>query len=262
DYDTGHGINAFYPNTPVGSWSIANGIDDFHCKFNPQNLDDGEYEIRALATDIAGKTTEAVHNFKIGPPFILTINPPFAEVSKGKTVTHTVRVKNNYVPESETFSLSAYGFAPGWSVSGLSESFSLEPGRETSYTFLVANVGGCGGISINVALIAMGETKSQEVYDWSAEPYNPYDHPDETYEISSTNYPTLWKIDTQSKIGVLLSGWGNGLGHLLGRWNVETVGVKADLTIIGEPDRSLSDLDVLLIGTGGLMGLENSSTFT
>jgi len=54
---------------------------------------------------------------------------------------------------------------------------------------------------------------------------------------------------------------GNGLGHLLGRWNVETVGVKPDLTIVGEPERSLNDLDVLLIGTGGLTGLDNSSTF-
>jgi hypothetical protein len=47
----------------------------------------------------------------------------------------------------------------------------------------------------------------------------------------------------------------------LGRWNVETVGVKPDLTIVGEPKRDLNDLDVLLIGTGGLTGLENSSTF-
>jgi hypothetical protein len=208
---------------------------------------------------IGGNDTR--HHFKVGEPFTLTVNPPFTEVSKGETVTHTVTIKNNYVPESETFSLSAYGFAPGWSVSGLNARFSLPPGRETSYTFMVANSGGYGDVNISVDALALGERKSQEAYDWSAEPYNPYEHPDETYEISSSNYPTPWKIDTKSKIGILLSGWGNGLGHLLGRWNVETVGVKPDLTIVGEPDRSLSDLDVLLIGTGGLTGLDNSSTF-
>jgi len=223
--------------------------------------DDGQYTISFHSQDWLKNPKDIVHHFRIGPPFTLTVNPPLAEVSKGETVTHTVTIKNNYVPESETFSLSAYGFSPGWSVSGLSESFSLEPGRETSYTFLVTSSDGYGDVDISVDLIAMAETRSQEVYDWSAEPYNPREHPDETYEISSTNYPTPWKIDTKSKIGILLSGWGNGLGHLLGRWNVETVGVKPDLTIVGEPKRDLNDLDVLLIGTGGLTGLENSSTF-
>jgi len=227
------------------------------------NLNEGKHTFYVKAMDRMANEdpTPAERSFTVGPPFILTVNPPFAEVSKGETVTHTVTIKNNYVPESETFSLSAYGFSPGWSVSGLDARFSLPPGRETSYTFMVANSGGYGDVDISVDALALGERKSQAVYDWSAEPYNPREHPDETYEISSSNYPTPWKIDTKSKIGILLSGWGNGLGHLLGRWNVETVGVKPDLTIVGEPNRSLSDLDVLLIGTGGLTGLDNSSTF-
>ena len=226
-----------------------------------EDLSDGQHEVYVYAINSLNLEDSAVHHFKIGPPFVLTVNPPFAEVSKGETITHTVTVKNNYVPESEIFSLSAYGFAPGWSVSGLDTHFSLPPGSETSYPFLVANSGGYGDVDIDVDLIAMAEMATQEVYDWSAEPYNPYEHPDETYEISSSNYPTPWKIDTQSKIGILLSGWGNGLGHLLGRWNIATVGVRTDLTIVGEPNRSLSDLDVLLIGTGGLTGLESSYTF-
>jgi len=250
----------------VYSYKLDNGDWSEYTKETTRSFSDlgeGEHTFYVKAMDIMANEdlTPAERSFTVGPPFILTVNPPFAEVSKGETVTHTVTVKNNYVPESETFSLSAYGFAPGWSVSGLSESFSLEPGSEASYSFLVANSGGYGDVDIDVDLFAMAETRSQEVYDWSAEPYNPYEHPDETYEISSSNYPTPWKIDTQSKIGILLSGWGNGLGHLLGRWNVETVGVKADLTIVGEPERDLSDLDVLLIGTGGLTGLENSYTF-
>ena len=227
------------------------------------NLKEGEHTFYVKAMDRMTNEdrTPAERSFTVGPPFILTVNPPFAEISKGETITHTVTVMNNYVPVSEMFSLSAYGFSPGWSVAGLSASFSLEPGKETTYSFLVANTGGYGDVDIDVDLLAMAETRSQEVYDWSAEPYNPYEHPDETYEISSTNYPTPWKINTQSKIGILLSGWGNGLGHLLGRWNVETVGVKPDLTIVGEPERDLNSLDVLLIGTGGLTGLDNSSTF-
>jgi len=227
------------------------------------NLSEGEHTFYVKAMDRMANEdqTPAERSFTVGPPFILFVNPPFAEVSKGETVTHTVTIKNNYVPESETFSLSAYGFSAGWNVSGLNASFSLPPGRETSYSFLVANSGGYGDVDVEVDLLAMAEMATQDVYDWSAEPYNPYEHPDETYEISSSNYPTPWRIGTESKIGILLSGWGNGLGHLLGRWNVPTVGVKADLTIVGEPERNISDLDVLLIGTGGLAGLDNSSTF-
>ena len=248
--------------TWIGSIEIDETFADgeYHISIYAEAEDGSQVDVDEDLT-VYNPGNDTLHHFKIGPPFILTVNPPFAEVSKGETVTHTVTVKNNYVPESETFSLSAYGFAPGWSVSGLSESFSLEPGSEASYPFQVANSGGYGDVDIDVDLIAMAEMATQEVYDWSAEPYNPYEHPDETYEISSTIYPTPWKIDTNSKIGILLSGWGNGLGHLLGRWNVETVGVKSDLTIVGEPERDLSDLDVLLIGTGGLTGLDNSSTF-
>lgn len=108
---------------------------------------------------------------------------------------------------------------------------------------------------------ADGLSCAYELYDGTPADDHLSDHPDDCHSISNPRYPNPWLIDTESNIGILLSGWGEGLGHLLGGYNTSTALVKPDLTILAEPEKDLNDLSVLLIGSAGLTGYDNSPTF-
>jgi hypothetical protein len=105
------------------------------------------------------------------------------------------------------------------------------------------------------------------------------DHPDENQSPGKMEYPTPWLTRTQSSpaaspialgdslpvglpdIGILLSGWADGYGHILGKYGIETLPVKPDLKIINNPDVDISDVvKLLIIGSAGLKGF-NSSAF-
>jgi len=119
-------------------------------------------------------------------------------------------------------------------------------------------------------------TKDGEGYYWSAQGHMA-DHPDENQSPGKMEYPTPWITRTQSNpsskmrgaspgaglpdIGILLSGWADGYGHILGKYGMETLPVKPDLKIINNPDVDLSDsVKLLVIGSAGLKGF-NSPTF-
>ncbi|MEJ2567868.1 MAG: hypothetical protein P8Z50_03180, partial [candidate division WOR-3 bacterium] len=106
------------------------------------------------------------------------------------------------------------------------------------------------------------------------------DHPDENQSPGKMEYPTPWLVRSQPapaqtqklrgpsnpaeglpKIGILLSGWSDGYGHILGKYGIETLPVKPDLTILNNPDKNISDaVKLLVIGSAGLKGF-NSPTF-
>lgn len=90
-------------------------------------------------------------------------------------------------------------------------------------------------------------------YAWSAET-KVNDHPDDNYSVASPNYPTPWLINTTANVGILLSGWGNGVGCLLGQYGLQTAMVTPSLAIADEPALTLGNLKVLIIGSAGLEG--------
>lgn len=83
------------------------------------------------------------------------------------------------------------------------------------------------------------------------------DSPTKKNAIKSPNYPTDWILDTKSDIGILLAGWGDALGHIMGKYNEPVTPVKPDLTILNEPERSIFDVKVLLIGSVSLKMLND-----
>ena len=108
------------------------------------------------------------------------------------------------------------------------------------------NNGAVNAVDINISVTETetGISKSPENLDNAENPGHVTDHPDESKSVSNPQYPTPWLYDPESPIGILSSGWGEGLFYLLGKFNVATTLVKPDLTILNEPDKSINDLDV------------------
>ena len=121
----------------------------------------------------------------------------------------------------------------GWSVSGPGElSFSLSPEEIHEDRFLVKN----SGTSFPLMVVPKIPFKCDEVscmgYYWSAQGHMK-DHPDENQSPGKMEYPTPWLVRSQPapaqtqklrgpsnpaeglpKIGILLSGWADGYGHI------------------------------------------------
>ncbi|HDL64120.1 MAG TPA: 6-bladed beta-propeller, partial [Proteobacteria bacterium] len=195
--------------------------------------------------------------------FKVTVNPPTMSIEQGETGTHTITIENKYIePENFSINIDPDG-TPDWMVSQASQSnITVGAGGVGEVTFEVTNNGAAENISILIEVTATtwGITKTPENLAASANGHI-QDHPDDTSDISDPSYPTVWKYDSKSNIGILFTGWGEGLGHLLGRYDVATCIVKSDLTILNEPGRSMDDLRILLIGSAGLVGFESSETF-
>ena len=83
-----------------------------------------------------------------------------------------------------------------------------------------------------------------EGYYWSAQGHM-RDHPDENQSPGKMEYPTPWLTRTEPShstsptaagdsvppvglpdIGILLSGWADGYGHILGKYGIETLPEK------------------------------------
>jgi hypothetical protein len=81
---------------------------------------------------------------------------------------------------------------------------------------------------------------------------------DDNWSISDPHYPAPWLIDDEADVGLLLEGYSESCGHLLGRYGIATVPVESEsLLVLSNMDRSLSDLKVLVIPTNGLRSMEN-----
>lgn len=195
--------------------------------------------------------------------FTAICTPPSQTIKDGETKNHTIVVTNLHTTEDVNFTISVSGGGAGWSVSGGNWSGSISAGANHSETFSVTNSGAASDLLLTVQVRATdyGISKSPENLDNAENPGHVTDHPDDNFSVTSSEYPTDWLYDSKSSIGVLSSGWGEGLNYLLGKYNVATTVVKQDLTILNEPGKTIDDLDVLLIGSAGLAGLESSPTF-
>jgi len=202
-------------------------------------------------------------SFHTGPPRIrIWADPPVSHINQGESVCHRLFLRN-LSSDSISGTLCARGSRFGWQIqpTSLRSPFNLEPDSVYSDSILITNVQAVGPIEIEFGAELAKCEKSAEIYSWVAADHI-MDHPDETHDISDARYRYPWPIDTESPIGVLLSGWSDGLGHLLGEFSIPTAIVKPDLSLLNGGGRTLSSLPVLLIGSAGLAGLSNSRTFT
>ncbi|MHB9154754.1 MAG: hypothetical protein ACYC5N_03550, partial [Endomicrobiales bacterium] len=204
---------------------------------------------------------DTLHNFIVGPQFTITIKPPVASVTRGDSVEHTIYIYNKNVPSSSIFRVNTGFSGIGWTsdivVTLNGREYSIAAGSTRTLVFGIKNEYATNTTcDARIDVTAMGKDASGSTYNWSRTQHA-NDHPDDNYSVSDPRYLTDWLVDTENDIGILLSGNGDALGHLLGKFNVQTAAVKPDFSIVGEPDRSLSDLKLLLIGSGGLA--DNSS---
>lgn len=85
---------------------------------------------------------------------------------------------------------------------------------------------------------------------------------DENWSLSDPHYPAPWLFDDASQVGLLLEGFYESAGHLLGRYGISTIGVESEsLKVLSSLDRGLSDLKVLIVPTGALEYQRNNGLF-
>ncbi|HAV42959.1 TPA: hypothetical protein DCX15_02960, partial [bacterium] len=84
------------------------------------------------------------------------------------------------------------------------------------------------------------------------------DHPDDNYEVSNPRYPTKMYLSSDAEVALLLRGFSDGMGHLLGRWSEPVTLVSDDLVPLMAEGKTLADYPVLIIPTLGLSGISNS----
>ncbi|MBN1824340.1 MAG: amidase domain-containing protein [Endomicrobiales bacterium] len=190
-------------------------------------------------------------------PFIVKIDPPFTSIHPGETQNHKVIITNKTIPADAVFTVHITSVSSeGWNtnIQNLDgQTFTLAPGASKEFYFFVTRKDALDYFTATVKVTVNGIDKEGNAFDWATEDHV-RDHPDENYSISSPQYPTPWLVDTKSNIGILLSGNGDALGHLLGKYNIQTAVVSPTLEIINEPGRTLNDLKVLMIGSAGLSG--------
>ena len=229
-------------------------------------LSEGEHTIYVYAQNelnLEDDNTDKLHLFTIDTTPPIKVTPPLQQISSGLIKPYKIEIKNKY-ENAEIHSIEIVGDGtPGWTIGALNPntpSINIPAGTTNTMTFNVTNNSAVSNMIIKVKVTAKGETKTVEcIASVSGERVN--DNPDDTYSVSSPQYPGTWLYDSESEIGILSNGWGIGLGYLLGNKGIATCVVKDDLTILNEPGRSINDLKVLLIGSAGLMGLDSSATF-
>jgi hypothetical protein len=220
-------------------------------------------------------------NFTTEPPeALLYINPFVAHVEEGCPLRADLITNGNSLKKEIDCDIDFNVYNPGrWSVSGPGElSFSLSPGEIHEDGFTINNSGARFPLMIFSKIPFKCDETSCMGFYWSAEGHMA-DHPDENQSPGKMEYPTPWLIRTQSSppvstklrasspssdlpdIGILLSGWADGYGHILGKYGIETLPVKPDLEIINNPDVDISDaVKLFVIGSAGLKGF-NSQEF-
>lgn len=214
------------------------------------------------------------------PELLVSAYPIVAHAEEGQSLTHHVVTNGTKLKDGVNCNIHFDVNNPGgWSVSGASDaSFSLSPAGSFDKTYSVSNNGATASLDVLYQVGSECSTKEGEGYYWSAQGHMA-DHPDENQSPGKMEYPTPWITRTEDipaissnlrgaspgsglpDIGILLSGWADGYGHILGRYGMETLPVKPDLKIINQPDINISDsVKLLVIGSAGLKGF-NSQEF-
>jgi len=207
--------------------------------------------------------------------------PVVAHVEEGQSRTHNVFTKGDKLKADVNCNITFEVNNPGgWMVSGANdENFPLSPDGEHKNTYNSTNTGATASLNVSYKVGAECGSSGGESYCWSSEGHMA-DHPDENQSPGKMEYPTPWITRTQSlspktsslrgdsvlpeglpDIGILLSGWSDGYGHILGKYGISTLPVKPDLKILNNEDINISDsVKLLVIGSAGLKGF-NSQEF-
>jgi|GEM_PF-2337217 len=198
------------------------------------------------------------------PEFELSIPSWLNKVELGGTNTIDVFVTNNEQRDIAVSLSHIPEYAPDWVIT-LSSGISV-PANETAKTELIVENGGSpGSVNIKVTGKSYETEKVATAFVWASEHYGEPNPPpsgcDENYSISNPNMPSPWILNPHSKIGIFLSGYAEGMGHLLGKYKISTAIVLDNFDILGASERQLSDLDVLIIPTGGLIPYHNLPPF-
>lgn len=224
-----------------------------------------------------------VFTFTAEPPDIkLDIYPLVANVEEGHPLSARLFAEGNELKEEIECNIEYYlSDSRGWAVDGIdTETFSLSSTETHEDPFKIRNFGSSSFLYLTTMIPLKCETFSRQGVYWSAQGHR-HDHPDENQSPGEMDYPTPWLTRTQPTplaspiasgdsvpvglpdIGILLSGWADGYGHILGMYDIETLPVKPDLTVLNNPDTDISDaVKLLVIGSAGLKGFNSPKTFT
>ncbi|RKX71440.1 hypothetical protein DRP53_01675, partial [candidate division WOR-3 bacterium] len=246
------------------------------------------YEVKILGTacDTAGMTLDGnkngkpegspeddyVFTFKTREPrYEISCSPFLSKIKVRQSRLIKIIVENWDVRTIDPIQLSTDApNDPNWSVSGADPSLVAVPaGGTAEAVFQVINYGEPGSIIAEVKGVFRGVIerfsnacvwayKPEQQY---SEPHPPPPGPDENYSITNHKFPDPWIFNPQAKVGIFLSGYAECIGHLLGKYNIASSVVLDNFEILGARDRSISDLDVLFIPTGGLYSYSNLPTF-
>ncbi len=196
------------------------------------------------------------------PKVLLSPKPPPKTIEAGHGETFSIEIINNEDRSAEInledLIVRDYN---GWTTAPVQGSFTLNANETKALSYYVYNGGAEDNLYHSFSL-----TCNEKDLDNAEHSYAPYeekepDHPDEG-PVVNPQYPTPWYFDTESQIGILLNGFFEGMGCLLGKYKINTCVVKKEnLKVLGDQNRCLNDLSVLIIPTGGLMGLENVASF-
>jgi hypothetical protein len=193
----------------------------------------------------------------------VTLSPKAFSVSitEGSGGYYNINIKNN---EQRSISVNLdddIANPGGWSTSSVSANYSLNASQTLPLSYSVFNDGAGSDLYHRFYLTSNGVSLDDAEHVYSPREEKEDDHPDEG-PIVDPHYPTPWYLTTESNIGILLNGFFDGVGHLLGRYKISTCAVKKEnLKVLGDQNRSLNDLSVLIIPSGGLIGLENVTSF-
>jgi len=202
------------------------------------------------------------------PEIVVKAYPKCVEhIEEGGSAIHYVISKGDKLKDSVDCRIEFTVNNPGrWNVSGADdEDFPLSPDGTHTNTYTCTNMGATAALDVFYQVGAECASVGGEGYYWSAQGHM-YDHPDENLSPGEMNYPTPWICRTKGDsinpglpdIGIMLSGWADGYGHILGRYNISTLPVKPNFKIINHPDMNISDsVRLLVVGSAGLKGLHS-----
>jgi len=196
-----------------------------------------------------------IFTFITEPPDIrLDIYPLVENVEQGHPLSARLFAKGNGLKKEIDCNITYYlSDSKGWAVDGIdTETFSLSSTETHEDPFRIRNFGSASFLYLTTMIPLKCETFSRQGVYWSAEGHQ-HDHPDENQSPGKMEYPTPWITRTQPSpaktqklradsilpvglpdIGILLSGWADGYGHILGKYGISTLPVKPDLKILNK----------------------------
>ncbi|MGB3341141.1 MAG: hypothetical protein WBB37_06640 [bacterium] len=247
------------------------------------------YEVKILGTaeDTSGITLDGdydgksegspeddyVFSFRTrNPEFELAAAPMLAKIPTGGTQEIEVLLTNNEHRKLGIKLIRPADTTSNWIIEEV-EPDSVNVAADSISTdakFYVKNRGEPGATVAEILAKSHEEEKETEAVVWAykpsgsggggqqySEPWPPPSGCDESYSMSDHNFPSPWILNPRARIGLFLSGYAEGMGHLLGNYKIPTALVLDNFKIVGAFERPLSDLDVLVIPTGGFIPFAN-----